>query len=143
MRHIILLLCLGFGTNSYCKGADNIPMIDSLINHSIEKKMFSGSVLVTKNNKVIYQKTYGLANAESSRVIDQKTSFNLSSLTRTLTTSCVLKLADQGKLNLGDEMRKFIPEYPFDGVTIKSFLQQNEGNNNEFCRQSQQLQSPE
>ena len=131
MRHIILLLCLGFGTNSYCKGADNIPMIDSLINHSIEKKMFSGSVLVTKNNKVIYQKTYGLANAESSRVIDQKTSFNLSSLTRTLTTSCVLKLADQGKLNLGDEMRKFIPEYPFDGVTIKSFLQQNEGNNNE------------
>ena len=137
MKYLYFFLCLIIATTAF--GGDNIPKIDSLIAHSIENKMFSGSVLVTKNKKVIYQKTYGLANAENSVVIDPKTSFNLSSLTRTLTTSCVLKLVEEGKLNLNDNMKKFIPEYPFEGVTIRNFLRQNSGrdeNEAEKCNNS-------
>ena len=137
MKYLYLFLCLvlvtkTFGGDHIRKGVgDNIPKIDSLITHSIENKTFTGSVLVTKNKKILYQKSYGIANAETSTVIDQKTSFSLSALTRTLTTSCVLKLVDQGKLDLNDNVKKFIPEFPFEGVTIRNFLRQNSEKNND------------
>lgn len=142
MKYLYFFLCLVIASYAYAGknlpkgGGDHIPKIDSLIANSIENKTFSGSVLVTKNKKVLYQKSYGIANAETSTVIDQKTSFSLSALTRTLTTSCVLKLVDQGKLDLNDNVKKFIPEFPFEGVTIRNFLRQNsdkDKDENEKC----------
>jgi len=73
---------------------------------------FSGSVLVAKNGKVLFEHAYGLADHAFNAPNKVDTKFNLGSMGKMFTAVAILQLAEQGKLSLNDTLLKLAPDYP-------------------------------
>jgi len=99
---------------------------------------FSGVVLVAKGNKVLLQKSFGIANRASATANTPDTKFRIYSITKQFTATCILKLAEEGKLNLQDNLSKFFPEFPNgDHITIHMLLTHTSGLKRDFLEPSE------
>jgi len=76
------------------------------------------SLLVAKNGQAIYKNGFGMANLEVGVKAAPKHVFEIGSITKQFTAVSILMLEEQGKLNIDDEITKFIPDYPTQGKTI-------------------------
>jgi CubicO group peptidase (beta-lactamase class C family) len=76
------------------------------------------AVLVGKNDQVIYRKAFGYANLELDVKLKPEHIFRIGSITKQFTAGAILKLEEEGKLSLKDEITKFIADYPTHGHTI-------------------------
>ena len=74
--------------------------------------------LVAKNNQVIYRKAFGYANLELDVKLKPENIFRIGSITKQFTAAAILKLEEEGKLSLQDDIKKFIDDYPAHGHTI-------------------------
>ncbi len=99
---------------------DSIPIyIDSVLSKYNFKQNNPGlSVMVVKDGEVIYKKNIGLSNLQNKTLVTDNTIFNIGSVTKQFTAFCILKLAEEGKLNLDDTIQKYIPELPYFGESI-------------------------
>ncbi|PKO96637.1 MAG: serine hydrolase [Bacteroidetes bacterium HGW-Bacteroidetes-7] len=61
------------------------------------------SLAVMKDEKLIYAKGYGWANKESGEKADVKHIFRIASLSKLITAAAVMKLHEEGKINLSDK----------------------------------------
>ena len=76
------------------------------------------AVLVAKNDQVIYRKAFGYANLEQDVKLKPEHIFRIGSITKQFTACAILKLEEEGKLSLQDDITKFIADYPTHGHTI-------------------------
>lgn len=79
------------------------------------------AVVITRNGEVIFRRGYGLANLEYGIPITPQTVFNVGSVSKQFTAFAIYLLAEQGKLSLDDDIRRYLPELPKFGkpITIK------------------------
>ena len=77
-----------------------------------------GVVAVTQNGKIIFTKSYGLANVEYNAPNSPTTPYHLASVSKQFTAFAIVMLAQDGKLSLEDDVRKYIPELHDFGETI-------------------------
>lgn len=126
-----LLLCLFFfGAMLFATyGQAQEVKYDSLMNTIFPKNGPGGTVLVSKSGRKLYNKAFGKANLELNVPMTTDKVFRLGSLTKQFTAVCILKLAEQGKLALRDNLSKFIPDYPLNGrtITIANLLNHSSG----------------
>lgn len=123
--------------------------VDSIANKAIEKNIIPGMViLVTKNNKIIFEKAYGYAQLNESsefndianplvkkiekpRKMKEDTLFDLASVTKVAsTTQAIMKLVYERKIKVDDLITKYIPEFEKNGkenITIKELLTHTSG----------------
>jgi CubicO group peptidase (beta-lactamase class C family) len=73
---------------------------------------------VIKDGEFIYRRGYGMANLENDIPINASSVFDVGSVSKQFTAACIVLLSQQGKLSLGDDVRKYIPELPDYGKTI-------------------------
>jgi len=94
-----------------------------------DAQMFMGSVLVAKNGRVIFSKSYGMADLEWSVPNSPTTRFNIASMTKQFTAASILLLEDRGKLKTDDFVKKYLPDTPasWDKVTIYHLLTHTSG----------------
>lgn len=88
------------------------------------------AVAVSKDGDLIYNKGFGLRNLDESLPITSETAFELGALTMHITASCILKLEDDGQLNLTDPIHKYLtdlPNYSEGTVTIQNLLNHTSG----------------
>ncbi|HLL75378.1 MAG TPA: serine hydrolase domain-containing protein [Pyrinomonadaceae bacterium] len=87
------------------------------------------ALAVIKEGRTIYKRGYGAANLELSAPITTSSVFNVGSVAKQFTAASVLMLAQQGKLSLDDEVRKYVPEVPDFGthVTLRHLLHHTSG----------------
>jgi CubicO group peptidase (beta-lactamase class C family) len=98
--------------------------IDSAFGH----RHFNGCVLVAKDGQVIYEQYSGFRNPRLTRdSISPTTPFHLASVSKTFTAMAVMKLQEEGKLNIHDEVSKYLTGFPLKGVTIKTLLNHRSG----------------
>lgn len=76
------------------------------------------AVAVVQNGKCLYKKGYGLANLEYQVPITTETVFDIMSLAKQFTGMAVAMLITDGRLDLKDDVRQYIPEIPDFGNTI-------------------------
>lgn len=89
---------------------------------------FNGTVLISKNNKIIYQNGFGSANREWSVPNTIYSKFPIASLTKQFTAVAILQLVEQGMLSLDDPIVKFFPDFPKgDSITIHMLLNHTAG----------------
>ncbi|WP_298540134.1 serine hydrolase domain-containing protein [uncultured Aquimarina sp.] len=93
--------------------------IDALFNDWKQGETPGASVLVIKNRAVIFKKAYGLGNIENNIPNTTSSLFNIASNSKQFTAFAALLLEEEGKLSLEDDVRKYIPELPDFGYTIK------------------------
>jgi CubicO group peptidase (beta-lactamase class C family) len=70
------------------------------------------AVLAIDHGKVVFERCYGLANLKDKKPITPRTTFELASVTKQFTGAAILRLYEQGKLDLDDDVRKYLPELP-------------------------------
>ena len=102
-------------------------MTDELLNYikqQTDADLFSGAVLVAKDDKVILQYTSGYANKEKQILNDITTEFNLGSANKMFTGIAIAQLAESGKLSFQDTVGKYIPNYPNKAVAEKVTIHQ-------------------
>lgn len=95
------------------------PAIDSLFTDLVKKDQFSGVVLVAKEDKPIFAKAWG--SADATKKIDNKidTRFNLGSINKMFTRVAIGQLVSQGRLSFSDKLIKVLPDYPNRAVAEK------------------------
>lgn len=88
---------------------------------------FNGAFLVAKAGNIIFEKYAGSAHLGKQDTILASTPFHIASTTKTFTAMAVLKLVEEGKLQLTDSLQKFFPQFPYPGMTVKMLLSQRSG----------------
>lgn len=87
----------------------------------------SGSVLVAENGKILYQKSFGYADAQNKIPNTTNTLFQIASVSKLFTAISVLQLYEQKKLNLTDKYAKYFPDFPYPEVTVNHLLSNTSG----------------
>jgi CubicO group peptidase (beta-lactamase class C family) len=89
---------------------------------------FSGSVLVAREGKVVFRKSYGMANYELSVPNSEKTRFHIASVSKTFTAAAIVLLEKQGKLKLSDPLSKWVPDFlNGEKITVEQMLTHRSG----------------
>lgn len=70
---------------------------------------------VTEGKRIIYARTFGLANKEEGQFAHFGTKFHITSLSKPFTAAALVKLIQQGKLKLDDKLIDYIPEFRMQG----------------------------
>ncbi|HLF45134.1 MAG TPA: glycoside hydrolase family 3 N-terminal domain-containing protein, partial [Chitinophagaceae bacterium] len=85
--------------------------IDSIINDAINQKAFPGCVvLAAKDGEIIYHKSFGTTTFDSHKPVKVDDIFDLASVTKiSATTISVMKLYEQGKINLKKRLGDYLP----------------------------------
>lgn len=109
-----------------------LSRIDSIAEYGIKEGAYPGChVLVWKNGYQVYDKCFGNHTYESDRRVRENDLYDLASLTKTTATLlAVMKLYDEGKINLTDKISDFVPELRStdkENITIQQLLYHESG----------------
>jgi CubicO group peptidase (beta-lactamase class C family) len=99
-----------------------ISRLDSIFACRVKETCFNGCVLLAKRGRVIYKKAMGVADHEHDTPLDLNSSFQLASASKPFTATAVLMLMERGRLSLSDSIQKFIPGFPYKGITVRLLL---------------------
>ncbi|MEX0299694.1 MAG: serine hydrolase domain-containing protein [Kordiimonas sp.] len=118
-----VLCCLSVSANEVGVNGKNAKDIEQWVDAYVEKALTEGpaaglTILVAKGDDVVFSKAYGFADLENKTPSKIGTVYRIGSLTKQFTAVALLQLQEQGKLVLGDDIRKYLPDYPTHGETI-------------------------
>ena len=84
---------------------------------------------IFKDGRIIYARGYGIANLEYSLPWTPQTPSQTGSISKQFTGMCIAILAEQGKLSLDDNIRKYFPDWPdYNGqINLKHLLYHTSG----------------
>jgi CubicO group peptidase (beta-lactamase class C family) len=87
------------------------------------------AVEIIRDGKVVLRKGYGMADIERGVPIASQTVFNVGSTSKQFTAFSIHLLAQEGKLSIDDDMRKYLPQMPDFGktITIRNLLHHTSG----------------
>jgi CubicO group peptidase (beta-lactamase class C family) len=111
--------------------AQILERLEAYLNRLVAADVFSGTVLVARDGRPVFQKAYGLADKKSNLPNRLDTKFNISSMEKMFTGVAIAQLAEQGKLSFDDTIARHLPDYPnrqaADTVTIHQLLTHTSG----------------
>ncbi|MCT3762157.1 serine hydrolase domain-containing protein [Elizabethkingia anophelis] len=124
MKKVIILF---IAVSSFVYGQKE-KKLDSLFTSLYAAKEFNGNVLVAEKGKVIYEKSFGLANEKTKQKLDKNTVFELASVSKQFTAMGIVQLEKEGKLSYNDPLTKYFPELSFyKPITIDNLLYHTSG----------------
>jgi len=115
---------------------DTCKLIDNYLTKLANEKNFSGGLLIVKEGGEIFSKGYGWADKDKKIPFTPSTLASIGSITKAFTASAIMKLVEQNKLSLDDQLRKYFPTIPADKaiITIQQLLTHSSGFH-EFLKQ--------
>ena len=111
-KHFILITFVIFLASSHVNAKQQSQQIDNLLKSWQSKSKPGIAVAVNKNNKTVYENYFGVSNLENLTPITSKTKFLIASVSKQFTAFAISILADEKKLSLQDDIRKYIPQLP-------------------------------
>jgi CubicO group peptidase (beta-lactamase class C family) len=102
--------------------------MDAYLQPYVRGNNLSGEVLVEKDGKIVFEKSYGFANREQRILNTPATRFHLASMSMQFTAAAVLRLVDMGSLRLDDHAGNFVSGIPdADKITLRDLLTERSG----------------
>lgn len=103
--------------------------VEEVLNKNLLRGSFNGAILVAKNGDIVYENYVGFQDPRKKNKdsLVAETPFQIASTGKTMTSAAVLKLWQEGKLSLDDDVTKYFPGFPYPGITVKSLLNQRSG----------------
>lgn len=119
-----LLLAHGSGlagtpTRAATHDADSAGQVDALFARWNRRDTPGAAVEVRRDGQVVYRRTFGMADIEQGRPITPTTPLYVASVSKQFTAFAILLLAQDGKLSLDDDVRRYLPELPDFGKPIR------------------------
>ena len=118
----IKLLILFVSISSICFSQNKSELLDSLFSTMSKRGQFYGNVLIAEHNEVIFSKSYGYSDRAKEELLNEKTLFNVGSVSKVFTAMAILQLVEKEKIKLSDKVTKYLPEFPYAEITIHQLL---------------------
>jgi CubicO group peptidase (beta-lactamase class C family) len=125
-----LLIAVIFCQYSFSQISDSTisNKINTLIQLLYSREQFNGSILVSRNEKVVYEKAYGKADIKNDIEFSLSTPCYLASVSKQFTAIGILILVQKKLITLDDYINKYFPDFPNgDSITIKQLLNHTSG----------------
>jgi len=112
LKTVFISLCLlAPGVNAYSQ-VITPDSVDRLVNRTLKTFDVPGiAVAIIKDNKIVYEKGYGVRSVNTGKKVDENTLFGIASNSKAFTVAALGILADEGKLKLDDKVTDYIPEF--------------------------------
>src|SRR5438270_5719371 len=102
-----------------CAQVSKSEQIDNFLHPFIAANQFGGQIVATENGKVIYQRAFGLANADFKIPNDLHTRIGIASITKQMTDVILTRLIEEKRISMDDKLSKYVPDFPQgDKITI-------------------------
>ncbi|MGZ8550080.1 MAG: serine hydrolase domain-containing protein [Chitinophagaceae bacterium] len=111
MKQLLFIFCMASITANAQNSSLVLSSLDSIFNEFFKPGEPGGAVLIAKDDKVLYQKGFGIADINTKEIITTKTLFNVGSISKTFVAYGILKLAKEGKLSIDDDLYKYFPDF--------------------------------
>jgi CubicO group peptidase (beta-lactamase class C family) len=107
-----------------CHEARHKPLnkYEQYLSEASARGEFNGVALVFDDGDVVYQGAFGIRTIDPPSSLDVNSQFRLASVSKQFTAMAVMQLMEDGKLRYDQDIRDFIPELPYEGITIRHLL---------------------
>ena len=130
MRYLYLIICLlGLNSNLF---AQSVGLQSFIVNYAKEHQ-FNGTILVKEDSRLLYHQSFGIADRRFNIPIINETEYKIASITKAFTAVLILQLSQEGKLDLNQTIKTYLPDYKGDAgtkVTIHQLLNHTSGMRN-------------
>ncbi|MCB0473970.1 MAG: beta-lactamase family protein, partial [Flavobacteriaceae bacterium] len=122
-----LIACTGQNSNNKkeISSFKSESKIDDLVKQYLDLDIFSGTVLVAQDGKIIYNKAFGLANRKENIPNTLQTKFDIGSINKAFTKVIILQLIQEGKIKPDDKLGKYLEGFPKEAsekITIEQLI---------------------
>lgn len=103
---------------------------DESISGAYRNLGFSGAVIIAQDDEILYSKAVGHSGLELQKPNSLDTPFRIASLSKQFTAAAVLRLQQQGLLNVSDPVARYLPQFatsPYDQIQIHHLLSHTSG----------------
>lgn len=107
-----------------------LKILDQKIESFMKERVIPGAqIAVASHGKVIYLKSYGMANVELSVPVSDKSIFEIGSISKQFVSVGAMLLVEEGKLGLDDPIHTYLPFLPSEwlGVTVRHLMNHTSG----------------
>jgi CubicO group peptidase (beta-lactamase class C family) len=104
-----------------------ITLINDFVAAKRKYHNFNGNILVAEKGRIIYQKSVGYSDLKTRQRLNDRSVFNLASISKQFTAAAVMLCVERGLLSLDDGLSKYFPEIPYEGVTLRQMLTHTSG----------------
>lgn len=106
----------------------NKQKLDTYLTTLEQHNKAMGSFAISKNSKIIYERSIGLANVNTQQKATNDTRYRVGSITKTFTSVLVLKAIENKKLAIEQRLSDFFPNIPNANIiTIRKLLSHQSG----------------
>ena len=140
MRALVCLFILGIVTNTMAQGSPDkyneaFRLVEVWLDAQKDYEKLPGiSASVVEDQEIIWKGAFGLANPEENLETTPSTLCSICSISKLFTAVAIMKLYDEGKLRLDDQVSELLPhydlkqQYPESGpITVRSLLTHSSG----------------
>ncbi|PLX14036.1 MAG: serine hydrolase [Marinilabiliales bacterium] len=89
---------------------------------------FNGTVLYAEKGRLIFKKAYGFENVRRKRdSLSTQDAFQLASVSKMFSAFSIMILKNDGKLNYEDDIRLYLPNFPYEGINLRMLMTHRSG----------------
>ncbi len=96
-------------------------------NQFLKNSNFNGGVIVAKNGNIVFEQYKGCAHLNRQDSVNNQTPFHIASVSKTFTAMAILKLWQEGKVNIDDEVSNYLNGFNYPKVTVRTLLNHRSG----------------
>ena len=90
--------------------SERLNKITEHMNAKVEDgTMAGGRGLIARNGKIVYQQTYGFADREAGRVMENEAIYRIYSMTKPITAVALMVLYEEGKYRQNAPIARYMP----------------------------------
>ncbi len=101
--------------------------LDSVLTAAFTRGRFNGHVLYAQEGHIIYNRSFGYKNFRTKDSLSREDRFQLASTSKPFAAVAVLKLRQEGKIDIELPVKHYLPDFPHDSVTVRHLLQHRSG----------------
>lgn len=92
--------------------SERLARLDNIFQQAINSKDVPGvAAIVIRNGKIVYYKSFGMADNPGNRSMKKDDIFRIASMSKAITSTAIMMLWEDGKFQLDDPISKYIPEF--------------------------------
>ena len=102
--------------------------LDNTFQNLRKKTTFNGTVLFAEQGRVVFVKSYGVRNLRTRKgELYNNDVYQLSSVSKMFTAEAIMILKTRGLVDYDVDIKTYIPEFPYDGITTRMLLTHRSG----------------
>jgi CubicO group peptidase (beta-lactamase class C family) len=126
----LLLLCApcwAISAPSDDQAGERSQAIERYLRQCNRVHVCNGSFLVSQHGKIVYSGVVGQTSSDASRQLSTNSVFDIGSISKQFTAAAVVRLEEEGRLDIDQPVVSYLPGFPYPQVTVRHLLVQTSG----------------